>query len=93
MLNEKVLVNLAFLRVTVAMRNWFKKVSPTLNVILEAVTWQLTMVSASVTSHTHTGPLYTQGSSMTARLSGDDTLFIPMGSHRACLHHQAESYV
>ena len=59
-------MNLAFLRVTVAMRNWFKKVSPTLNVILEAVTWQLTVVSASVTSHTHTGPLYTQGSSMTA---------------------------
>ena len=93
MLNEKVLVNIAFRRVTVAMRNWLKKVSPTLNVILEAVTSQLTVVSASVTSHTHTGPLYTQGSSMTARLSGDGTLFIPMGSHRACFHHQAESYV
>ena len=59
MLIERVLFNLAFRRVTVAMRNWFKKVSPTLNVILEGVTWQLTVVSASVTSHTHTGPLYT----------------------------------
>ena len=93
MLIEEVSVSFAFNRVIVALRNWLKKVSPTLNVILEAVTWQLTVVPASVTSHTHTGPLYTQGSSMTARLSGDDTLFIPMGSHRACLRHQAESYV
>ena len=53
MLNEKVLLNLAFRRVTVVMRNWFTPTS-TLNVILEAVTLQLTVMPASVTSHTHT---------------------------------------
>ena len=60
MMTDNVLLSLALCRVTVVVRNWLKKVSPTLNVILEAVTLQLTVVLASVTSHTHTGPLYTQ---------------------------------
>ena len=62
MMTDNVLVSHALRSVTVVMRNWLKKVSPTLNIILKAVTLQLTVVSASVTSHTHTGPLYTQES-------------------------------
>ena len=67
MLIEEVSVSFAFRRVTVAMRNWLKKAALILNVILEAVAWQLTVLPASVTSHTHTGPLYTrtQGTYMT----------------------------
>ncbi len=54
MLSTEVVLSLAMCRVTMLIRNWLEKASPSLNDILEPLVMQLTVVPASATSHMHT---------------------------------------